>query len=253
MSAIDRVLGRERAAPVDLDQRGDALAAAEEAEAEAAEAEARAAAAMARAQAIRRRLEAEPPPDRPDDPEIDAAHGSDDAASATTRRGRLWRRPSWRAMLAGGMAAASVAALLAATGYMVWHDHRISEQRHREVEFAAAARQGVVNLMSLDFNRAKDDVQRIIDSSTGAFKNDFQATADDLVTSARNARAVSNTIVNATAVESMNGNSAVVLVAATSTLTNAAGAKDEKRSWRLSVTVTQDGAQLKIAKVDFVP
>jgi len=252
MSAIDRVLGRERAAPVDLDQRGDALAAAEEAEAEAAEAEARAAAAMARAQAIRRRLEAEPPPDRPDDPEIDAAHG-DNATCATTRRGRLWRRPSWRAMLAGGMAAASVAALLAATGYMVWHDHRISEQRHREVEFAAAARQGVVNLMSLDFNRAKDDVQRIIDSSTGAFKNDFQATADDLVTSARNARAVSNTIVNATAVESMNGNSAVVLVAATSTLTNAAGAKDEKRSWRLSVTVTQDGAQLKIAKVDFVP
>jgi len=246
MSAIARGFGRR----VDLDQQGHALAAAEEAEAEAAEAEARAAAAMARAQALRRGLAAEPLPDRQDDPEIDAAHGSEDAACATTEHGP---RSRWRAVLAGCMAAASAAALLAATRYMVWQDHRISEQRHREVEFAAAARQGVVNLMSLDFNRAKDDVQRIIDSSTGAFKNDFQATADDLVTSARNARAVSNTIVNATAVESMNGNSAVVLVAATSTLTNAAGAKDEKRSWRLSVTVTQDGAQLKIAKVDFVP
>ena len=245
----------ERTAPPALDQRGEALAAAEEAEAEAAAAEARAAAASARALAIRRRREAESLSDGHEHAEIDSAHGGDADATdgATTRHASLWRRLSWRAILAGCVALASAAALLAATGYMVWQDRRMSEQRHREAEFAAAARQGVVNLMSLDFNRAKDDVQRIIDSSTGAFKSDFQATAGDLVASARNANAVSNTTVNATAVESMNTNSAVVLVAATSTLTNAAGAKDEKRSWRLSVTVSRDGAQLKMAKVDFVP
>lgn len=245
----------ERTARPDLDQRGQVLASAEEAEAEAAAAEARAVAASARALAIRRRREAESLPDGHEHAEIDAARGgeADAAGGATTRPGPLWRRLSWRAILVNCVALASAAALLAATGYMVWQDRRLSEQRHREAEFAAAARQGVVNLMSLDFNRAKDDVQRIIDSSTGAFKSDFQATAGDLATSARNAKAVSNTTVNATAVESMNPDSAVVLVAATSTLTNAGGAKDEKRSWRLSVTVSRDGAQLKIAKVDFVP
>ena len=35
--------------------------------------------------------------------------------------------------------------------------------------------------MSLDYNKAKEDVQRIIDNSTGAFKDDFKNPADDFV------------------------------------------------------------------------
>ncbi|WP_293329567.1 hypothetical protein [Mycobacterium sp.] len=144
-------------------------------------------------------------------------------------------------------------ALLGASGYMIALDRRISQQRQRSAEFAAAARQGVVSLMSLDFTHAKDDVQRIIDNSTGDFKKNFQATADDFAKGAQDAKAVSNATVNATAVESMSDNSAVVLVAVKTTVTNISGANNEPRSWRLSVTVARDGGQLKIAKVDFVP
>lgn len=59
--------------------------------------------------------------------------------------------------------------------------------------------------------------------------------------------------VNAAAVQSMDANSAVVLVAATSKITNAAGAKDEPRNWRLRVTVTDEGGQYKMSKLEFIP
>jgi len=42
-------------------------------------------------------------------------------------------------------------------------------------------------------------------------------------------------------------------VSASSRVTNAAGAKQEPRSWRLSVDVNRDGDQLKMSKVEFVP
>jgi Mce-associated membrane protein len=42
-------------------------------------------------------------------------------------------------------------------------------------------------------------------------------------------------------------------VAAKTQLTNATGAQHEPRAWRLSVTVTRDGGQIKMSKVEFMP
>ncbi len=83
--------------------------------------------------------------------------------------------------------------------------------------------------MSLDYNKAKEDVQRIIDNSTGQFKEDFQNHAEDFVKVAVESKAVTETNVTATAVESMTDDTATVLVAASSRVTNAAGAKQEPR------------------------
>jgi Mce-associated membrane protein len=51
----------------------------------------------------------------------------------------------------------------------------------------------------------------------------------------------------------MTDNSAVVLVATKSEVTNSSGANKEPRSWRLSVTVQRDGDQIKMSRVEFVP
>ena len=60
--------------------------------------------------------------------------------------------------------------------------------------------------------------------------------------------------VNAAAVESMNGSSAVVLVSATSQITNAPPGKDEPpRVWRLRVTIADVAGQYKMSKVEYVP
>lgn len=156
-------------------------------------------------------------------------------------------------VLAVGLSLVCTAALITLSVLMVInHRHQAAEQQRR-AEFAAAGRQSVVTLMSLDFNKAKDDVQRIIDNSTGQFRDDFKNQADDFIKVAQDSKVITEVTVNATAVESMTNDSALVLVSATSRVTNSAGAKQEPRSWRLSVNLQRDGGQIKTSKVEFVP
>ncbi len=146
-----------------------------------------------------------------------------------------------------------ICAFVAASGYMMWQRHETVERNQRAANFIAGARQGVVNLTSMDFNKAKEDVQRVIDSSTGQFRDDFEARAKDFTTVVEQSKVVTQGTVNAAAVQSINGDFALVLVAATSHITNAAGAKDEPRNWRLKVTVKNDGGQYKMSAVEFIP
>ena len=145
-----------------------------------------------------------------------------------------------------------ICAFAAATGYMMWRDHDAAERAQRSANFVAGARQGIINMTSLDFNRAKDDVQRVIDSSTGQFRDDFQQRAKDFASVVEQSKVVTQGTVSSAALESMDEHSASVLILATSKITNAAGAKDEPRIFRLRVTVTEDGGQYKMSKVDFV-
>jgi Mce-associated membrane protein len=144
-------------------------------------------------------------------------------------------------------------ALLGLSGAMYFHHRNVAAQQAKTAEFAAAARQGVVTLMSLDFNKAKDDVQRIIDNTTGEFKKDFEGQADEFVKVAQASKVVTEATVNAVAVQSMGKDEATVLVAVTTNVSNAASKEQQPRSWRLRVGVTRDGDQIKLAKVEFVP
>jgi Mce-associated membrane protein len=255
----------------------DALALAEEAEAEAAEAEATAAAARARARAIRLRRQAatevaaqatdvkteateatdvESEADEADEASSDAedsADGKKDVPDEPVRERRRWRLGLILKVLAAGIAFACTCALITLSVLMVKHHRDQAAEQQRSAEYAAAARQSAVTLMSLDFNKAKEDVQRIIDNSTGQFRDDFKNQADDFIKVAQDSKVITEVTVNATGVESMTNDTAVVLVSASSRVTNAAGAKQEPRSWRLSVNLQRDGGQIKMAKVEFVP
>ena len=135
---------------------------------------------------------------------------------------------------------------------VVHHDHVVAEQR-RAAEFTAAARQGVVTLMSLDYNDAQDVVKRILDNTTGEFRNDFQSQADEFAKVAQSSRVITEATVNATAVQSMATDTGTVLVAVTTQVSNAASKEQQPRTWRLRVDLARDGGQLKLAKVEFVP
>jgi Mce-associated membrane protein len=252
--------------------KADALALAEQAEAEAAEAEALAAAARARARAIKLRREAQLKADEETTADADEAEDSADetseapeatetvetaeaSAPTETAEPEPGRRRLRAPNLAQGLtiaAAVAICALLGVSGWMAWHHHSVVRERQRAGAYVAAARQGVINLTSLDFNKAKEDVQRVLDSATGAFKDDFQRRAEDFESVVKDSKAVTEGSVAATAVESMNNDSAVVLVLANERVTNIAGAKDQPRTFRFRVSVVHDGDQLKLSKVEFV-
>jgi Mce-associated membrane protein len=186
-----------------------------------------------------------------DDDDKDVAEEPADAEPV--RKRRRWRAARILKALAAALAVACTAALVTLSVLMVLdHRHQAADQQRR-AEYAAAARQSVVTLMSLDFNKAKEDVQRIIDNSTGEFKDDFKNQAEDFIKVAQESKVVTEVTVNVTAVESMSDDSAVVLVSASSRVTNSAGAKQEPRSWRLAVALKRDGGLLKMSKVEFVP
>lgn len=258
---------------------------AEQAEVEAAEAEALAAAARARARALQLRREAEiieatqvPAKDTEDGDAQEVRTGrqlneaqaeettdnptrvnpalSDDAADASQESpNRRWYRRRRFSTVASGLAVIVILALLAGSAVIFWEHRNASQRREQAAQFAAAAQQGVINLTSLDFNDAKHGVQHILDVSTGTFKDDFGKSADDFVKVVEQSKVVEKGSVSAVAVDldSMTKDSAVVLVSSLAEVTNAAGAKQDPRRYRLIVTVTRDGGQLKMSKVEFVP
>lgn len=211
---------------------------AEMAEAEAAAAEAEARAAAARAHAMRLRWQATGDPDAP--------------AAAASRRRRLHRPGSRGAAV--GAAIMLVCAALAASGYLLWHHHGVSQEKQRTAEFTATARQAVATLMSLDFSKAEQELPRIAGISTGRLKDAFPMIADQLTKRLQASNVATKTIVNDVAVESSTAQSAIVLVAATTEATDAKKPDDvtQPQSWHIVLGLTMDGGQPKMSSIEFV-
>lgn len=211
---------------------------------EVARAEARAETARARALQLSRQA---------------APHGEDshgEAPHTSTRwarlRRRLLRRPGRRS-LAVTAAVTLICACVGTTGYVVWYHRRTVDDRARAAEFAAVARQDAITLMSIDATKARDDVQRIIDQSMGSFKSGMLLNANNLVESVEQSKVSTKATVQGVAVESMTGDSAVVLVSAKAESTNPDNTKSPPQLWRIVMTLQRDGAQIKMSKVEFVP
>jgi Mce-associated membrane protein len=226
----------------------DSLAEAEE---ELVRAEKRAEAARARAAELRMAAEAG------STERSDATEDTDGAQAkpAPTLSRRRWpwrlRRPTPKAV---GVSAAIVlvCAALAASGYFVWQHRTLVQQRQHVDEFAAAAREEVATLMSIDPTHATENVQHSIDDTTGALKSQLEATSSYMAKNAQDEQITTKATVQDVAVESITDNSAVLLVVAKSDTINRDKSNRPTVFWRLSVDVERDGDRLKISKLDFV-
>jgi Mce-associated membrane protein len=221
---------------------------------ELAQAVARAEAARARAIELRQRADAasnghQAGPEDTDD-ERDTATTLTEPESAPSRR--LLRRPSRKA-IAGATAVVLSCAALTASGYLAWQHHNAQEERQRTAEFSAAARDGIVTMLSVNAATARADVQRFVDDTTGEFKVGILVGAEDFVKAVEQSKGSTKGSVQVVAVQSMTKDSAIVLVAAKSVLTAPGQAKPELRWMRLVVNVQRDGGQLRISRVEFIP
>lgn len=241
--ADDRVAGIPSASPPASVAN---LAAGAQAE-EVAEAEARAEAARARAMRLRQLVETAPS-------DQDNRAGTEETEPAPSRR--RWTRPRRPGRKTTATVAAAVVvscASLGGSGYLVWHHRGVVQQRQRAAEFAAAARNAVVTMMTIDATKAREDLQRFVDDTTGTFKLSILMGGEDAVKAVEQSKVNSTGTVQAAAVQSMSQDSAVVLVAAKSQITKPGQPKPESRSMRIVVTIQRDAGQLKISRLEFVP
>ena len=211
------------------------------AEAEAAEADALAEAARARARAADAR---EDPADVDQESGDEAESAGPDASVA---------RPRIRQTAGLALAALLTAAAVTLSALMLWQHGKVAAERAGDRRFVEAARDGIVALLSIEHTSARADVQRVLDLSTGRFHDDFASSADDFVKTAQDSQAVTRGSVNVAALEKVDGDQAVVLIAAVSEVSNVSGARQDPRPFRISVTVTRDGQECKMSDVEFVP
>ena len=127
---------------------------------------------------------------------------------------------------------------------------RLREQREL---FLQVGRQGALNLTTIDWQHADTDVQRILDSATGTFYDDFSKRKQPFIDVVKKAQSKSVGTITQAGLESDSGDEAQVLVAVSVKTSNLGGADQAPRAWRMRITVQKMGDQAKVANVAFVP
>jgi len=158
------------------------------------------------------------------------------------------RRRTFSAAVAGVLAL-----LVGATVWAGWRDARARQDDAAREQMVAAGREVVLALTTIDHTQIDRDVQRILDASTGAFRDDFAQRAETFKAAARKAESTSVGTVREAGLESAEGDSARVLVALTVMTSNRGAPEQQPKSWRTRVTVTKVDDGFKVAAVEFVP
>ena len=135
-------------------------------------------------------------------------------------------------------------------GFRTYQSHQADEQRKL---FLQVGRQGALNLTTIDWQQADQDVQRILDSATGTFYDDFQKRAQPFVEVVKQAQSKSVGTIAEAGLESESEDGAQVLVAVTVKTSNAGAPEQAPRAWRMRISVQKVGDEAKVSNVEFVP
>ena len=153
------------------------------------------------------------------------------------------------ATILGLVAVVALAGLCGWLGFRTYQSHKAAEERSL---FLQVGRQAALNLTTIDFEHADEDVQRVLDSSTGTFYDDFNARAQPFKEVVKQAKSKSVGTIAEAGIESETADGADVLVAVTVRTSNAGAAEQEPRAWRMRITVQRVGDEAKVANVRFV-
>ncbi len=177
---------------------------------------------------------------------------AEEADSGQRPRSRRWHDlPPHRLALVVGLAfVVALAALCGWLGYRAYESHQAERFR---AELVQVGRQAAVNLTTIDFEQAEADVQRILDSATGEFYDDFTARSGPFIDVVQKVQSKSVGTVTEAGLESVNGQEGQVLVAVTVKTTNRGAPESQPRYWRMRLNVTRQGEDLKVSRVEFVP
>lgn len=177
-------------------------------------------------------------------------HESDDTDESTEPARRARRLSTTAtAILAGLVVLGALASLAGWLGWDAVKDRRSLDERKAMLE---VARQGAVNLTTIDFNEVDADIARILASSVGTFHDDFQKRAQPFVDVVKQAQSKSVGTVTEAGLESQDGDRGRVLVAVSVKTSNVGGQDQQPRAWRMRIDVQKIDDTFKVSDVQFV-
>lgn len=154
------------------------------------------------------------------------------------------------ALIVGLAMVALLVGLVAWLGFRAYESNRAQQQRQL---FIQIARQGALNLTNINHTRADADVQRILESSTGTFHDDFQKRSGPFIEIVKQVQSRSEGSIIEAGLETADDDQAQVLVAVNVKTSNAGVVEQEPRAWRMRISVQKIGNGAKVANVEFVP
>lgn len=116
-----------------------------------------------------------------------------------------------------------------------------------------SARTTAVNLTTIDFATAEDDVRRVLDGSTGDFGGLFTQNLDSYVGVVKEGEVVTTGEVTEAGIESYDGETASAVVAVETTVKNKTVPDGEQRFYRLVEQMEYQDGRWLVARVEFVP
>lgn len=174
-------------------------------------------------------------------------HADEPGEAAVAKRPRQGVR---LALVFGIVAILTLGAIAGWHGYRGYQEHRAMQQREL---FLQVGRQGALNLTTISYTEVDVDVQRILDSATGTFYDDFQKRSQPFIDVVKQAQSKSVGTITAAGLESVDGERAQVLVAVHVTTSNVGAAEQQPRAWRMRIDVRKVGDGAKVSNVEFVP
>ncbi|TPG35944.1 Mce protein [Mycolicibacterium hodleri] len=192
--------------------------------------------------------------DSPEADAIDDASGEDDDLSVpdgTADDSRAAISNLRWALIAGLVAVLALGGLTGWLGYRANQSRNLEQQRNT---FLQVGQQGAINLTTLDYEHIDADVQRILDSATGTFYDDFQQRAPSFIDVVKQVKSKSVGTVTAAALEKGDTSTqAEVLVAITVKSMIVGQPEQQPRAWRMRILVQEIDDQAKVSNVEFVP
>jgi Mce-associated membrane protein len=182
--------------------------------------------------------------------EFEPKSAADDADGESTPPSRKPMAPSLRVTLFG---VAMVVVLAGLVGWLGFRAHQSQQVQVQRSQFLQVARQGALNLTTIDWQHAEADVHRILDGATGEFYDDFAKRSQPFIEVLKKAQAKTVGTITEAGLESQTADSARALVAVSVQTSNAGEPEEVPRAWRMRIDVQKVGDQVKVSNVGFVP
>jgi len=162
------------------------------------------------------------------------------------------KKPISTVRLATVLGVVVVVALIALAGWLGFRDYQTHQARQQRELLIQVGRQGAINLTTIDWKHADTDVQRILDSATGTFYDDFSKRSKPFLDVVKKAQSKSVGTVSEAGLESQSDDEAQVLVAVSVNTSSIGAAEQEPRHWRMRISVKKIGDEAKVSNVAFV-